>query len=826
MTEESKAKEGKEHKNYEKIIPREIELEMKESYLNYSMSVIVGRALPDVRDGLKPVHRRILYAMNQMGMFHNKPFKKSARIVGETLGKFHPHGDTAVYDSLIRMAQPFSLRYPLIHGQGNIGSIDGDPPAAMRYTEARLNRLSEEMLEDIDKDTVDFVDNFDGSLKEPTVLPSKLPNLLVNGSSGIAVGMATNIPPHNIGEVIDATLNIIDNPEISVEQIMHYLKGPDFPTGGIICGRNGIINAYTTGRGRIIVKAKYRIEEKKEKKNIIVEEIPYMVNKAEMIQDMANLIREKKITGISDLRDESDREGMRIVIRLKNDANPEVVINHLFKRTRMQTTFGIIMLALVDNKPKILNIKEVLENFILHRKNVVTRRNMFELKKSEERAHILEGIIKALNNVDLTIKLIRAANTIGDARNAIIENFGITEIQANAILDLKLQRLASLEREKIRNEHKGLLELIEKLKAVLASSEKIYSIIKDELIELKDKYNDKRRTEISNEEVTELNMEDLVEEEDMVITVTARGYIKRQSMSLYRKQRRGGIGIIAAGTREEDFIKDIFIANTHSYLLFFTDKGKVYWLKVYYIPEGSRQSHGKAIVNLLNLEKNEKITACIPIRRFTKGDYLIMATKKGIIKKTALESYSNPRRSGIIAVNLRDNDRLVDVVLTDGHQQILLATKKGVAVKFYEKDVRSVGRNATGVIGVRLRQNDEVIGMIIAEDNKTLLTLTENGYGKRTKIIEYRLINRGGKGVINIIRSERNGDVVAVLSVAENEEFMTITRNGIAIRTNSSGVSVIGRNTQGVRIMKLREGDRLVGATKIKHGEELPEEDV
>jgi DNA gyrase subunit A len=660
MEEKEEIKETKEQT--EKVTPREIELEMKESYLNYSMSVIIGRALPDVRDGLKPVHRRILYAMNEMGMFHNKPFKKSARIVGEVLGKFHPHGDSAVYDSLVRLTQPFSLRYPLIDGQGNFGSIDGDSAAAMRYTEARLNKLAEEMLVDIDKETVEFVDNFDGSLKEPSVVPSKLPNLLVNGSSGIAVGMATNIPPHNVGEVIDATVSIIDKPDISVEGVMHHLKGPDFPTGGTICGKNGIINAYMTGRGRIVVRAKYEIEKVKEKRKIIVKEIPYMVNKAEMIQHIASLVRDKKILGISDLRDESDRQGMRIVIELKSDANEEVVVNHLFKHTRLQTTFGIIMLALVENKPKVLNIKEALEEYISHRKDVVTRKTQFELKKAEERAHILEGIIKALNNVDLAIKLIKEANTVENARQSLIKNFQITEKQANAILDLKLQKLASLEQEKTKKEHKELIELIKKLKEILADDKKIYSIIKGELLELKEKYNDPRRTDISSEEMTELDMEDLVEEEDMVITVSARGYIKRQSIDLYKQQRRGGIGIIAANTREEDFVKDIFIANTHSYILFFTDRGRVYWLKTYYVPEGSRQSQGKAIVNMLNIDKDEKITAYIPLKEFTKGDFLIMSTKKGIIKKTRLEAYSNPRKGGIIAVNLQKDDKLVDII--------------------------------------------------------------------------------------------------------------------------------------------------------------------
>ncbi|MBD3164808.1 DNA gyrase subunit A [Candidatus Woesearchaeota archaeon] len=817
-------RENKEKVEQESVIVREIETEMKESYLNYSMSVIIGRALPDVRDGLKPVHRRILFAMHQMGMFHNKPFKKCARIVGEVLGKYHPHGDTAVYDSLVRLAQPFSMRYPLIQGQGNFGSLDGDSAAAMRYTEARLNRLSEEMLQDIDKDTVDFTDNFDGSLKEPAVLPAKLPNLLINGSSGIAVGMATNIPPHNLGEVIDAAVGMIDNPDIAVQQIMHYLKGPDFPTGGIICGKNGIINAYSTGKGKIIVKSRHEIEEKNGKKSIIIREIPYMVNKAELILQIAELVKEKKISGIADLRDESDREGMRIVIQLKKESNPELIINQLHKHTRMQTTFGILMLALADDKPKVMSIKEFLENFILHRKNVVVKRTKFELKKAQDRAHILEGIIKALNNVDLAIKLIRNANTVDDARKQLIGNFSISVKQADAILELKLQKLASLEQEKIREEHKGLMRLIQQLKDVLASDRKIYDIIKDELTELRAKYNDERKTRISNEEITELNMEDLVEEEDNVITITSKGYIKRQEISSYRQQRRGGRGIIAANMREEDFIKDIFIANTHSYILFFTDKGQVYWLKVYYIPEGSRQSQGKAIVNLLNLARDERITAYIAINKFTKGDYLLMATEKGIIKKTSLESYSRPRKGGIIAINLQNRDRLVDVLLTDGNQKILLATKRGMAVKFHEKDVRAVGRNSTGVRGAKLRNEDAVIGMVNAEEKKKLLTLTERGYGKRTRIADYRLINRGGKGVINIIKNKRNGNVVTVLLIDDDEEFMAITRKGIAMRTKGGEISVIGRNTQGVRVMRLGEGDTLVGATKIKSEEEEPEE--
>ncbi len=803
-----------EEANQEKILPREIEEEMKQSYLNYSMSVIVGRALPDVRDGLKPVHRRILFAMHDTGMFQNKPFKKSARIVGEVLGKYHPHGDTAVYDSLVRLAQTFSMRYPLIQGQGNFGSVDGDAPAAMRYTESRLNKLAEEMLADIDKETVDFVDNFDGSLQEPSILPSRLPNLLVNGSSGIAVGMATNIPPHNVSEVIDASIALIDNPDMAIEDIMKILTGPDFPTGGVICGRNGITNAYMTGRGKIVVRARHHIEEHKGRKSIIVTEIPYMVNKAELIQAIAALVRDKRLTGISDLRDESDRDGMRIVFELKTDAQEEMVVNQLFKHSRLQSTFGVIILALVDNKPRILTIRDLLSNYIAHRKNVVERRARFELKKAQERAHILEGIIIALKDIDSCIALIKAATDIADARTQLVSAFKLTEIQANAILDLKLQKLASLEQEKIRQEHRGLLEQIQTLLGILADEQKIYGIIRQELSELKDKYADPRRTGISEEEMTDLDMEDLVEKEEMVITVTSRGYIKRQSVDSYRQQKRGGIGVIAAQAKEEDFIRDIFIANTHSYLLFFTDKGRVYWLKSYYIPEGSRQSSGKAIVNLLDIEQDEKITSYIPIMEFTAGKYLIMATKKGMVKKTDLELYSRPRKGGIIAVNLIETDRLADVRLTDGNQQIILATQSGMAVRFNENDVRGVGRNSIGVRGIRLRPGDEICSMVIADDTKTLLTITENGFGKRTKVSDYRLINRGGSGVINIITSERNGKVVGVL-VVDNEEFMTITRQGIAIRTSAKDISIIGRNTLGVRIMKLREGDKVVSMARI-----------
>jgi len=797
----------------EKIVQRVIEEEMKRSYLDYSMSVIIGRALPDVRDGLKPAHRRVLYAMYNMGMFHNKPFKKSARIVGETLGKYHPHGDTAVYDTLVRMAQDFSLRYPLIQGQGNFGSIDGDSAAAMRYTEARLNRLSEEMLQDIGKETVKFIPNFDGSLEEPTVLPAKLPNLLVNGSSGIAVGMATNIPPHNLKEIAEGVIATIDNPEITLPELMQYIKAPDFPTGGIICGNQGITDSYKTGRGKLIIRAKTNIEETKNKTRITVTEIPYMVNKALMLEQIATLVRDKKIHGISDIRDESDRKGMRVVIELKQDANAEIVLNQLFKHSKMQTTFGVIILALVNNEPKILTLRGLIQNYLQHRQIVIRKRTQFELKKAEQRAHILEGLIIALNNIDQVIHLIKKSASVEQARSSLLNQFKLSKEQAQAILDMRLQRLTSLEQNKIKSEHKDLLKLMEKLKSILASEKKILEIIKNELSELKEKYGDERRTFV-NREFEDLDIEDLIKEEDMVVTVTHLGYMKRLPIGTYKQQKRGGKGIIAAGTREGDFVEHVFIANTHSYILFFTDKGKVHWLKVYKIPEASRQSKGKPIVNLLHLESDEKITAFTPVKDFSKG-YIIMATKKGVIKKSPLTSFSNPRKGGIIAISLVENDKLIKTLLTDGTRQIMLATKGGMTNKFRETDISIVGRTAQGVRGIRLRPGDEVVDMVLAEDTKTLLTVTENGYGKRTRISDYRLINRGGIGVKNIICSERNGKVAAVKFVKEEDEVIFINKSGMIIRTTAKGISVIGRNTQGFKLMKLEEGDKVVGAARI-----------
>ncbi|MBN2421698.1 DNA gyrase subunit A [Candidatus Woesearchaeota archaeon] len=802
-----------------KIVPTVIEKEMKKSFLEYSMSVIVSRALPDIRDGLKPVHRRILYAMNEIGLQHNKPFKKCARIVGEVLGKYHPHGDSAVYDSLVRMAQTWSLRYPLIQGQGNFGSIDGDSAAAMRYTEARLSKISNEVLLDIEKETVEFQKNFDESLLEPKILPTVLPNLLVNGSSGIAVGMATNIPPHNITEVCDAIIQTIKNPEITIKDIAEIIKGPDFPTGAQLCGRNGILHAYTSGRGKVKIRALINVEEKKGKQRLIINEIPYMVNKSQLLEQIAVLVKDKIIEGISGLRDESDRKGMRIVIELKKDANPDIVINQLYKHSRLEATQGVMFLALVNNIPRVLNLKELIEAHIQHRVEIVTKRTQFELKRAEERAHILEGIIIALNNIESIINKIRKSKDIEHAKDILMSDYNLTEIQAKAILDMKLQKLASLEQEKIKIEYNELKKLIQKLKDILASKDAILDIIIKELNNLKETYGDERRTKIIEYE-EDLDIEDLIEEEDVVVTISHSGYIKRLALTEYKQQFRGGKGVIGAETKEEDFIEHIFIANTHSYLLVFTNKGKIYWVKVYKIPRTGRYSKGKAIVNLIEgFDKNEKISAVIPIKEFDNNHYLLFATKKGIIKKTKLMAYSRPRHGGIWAINLEENDDVIDVVLTDGSKKIILASKFGQAVKFNETDARPLSRYSKGVIGMRLRKEDEIKGMVIAEDTKTLLTITENGYGKRTIIDEYRLINRGGSGVINIQTTERNGNVVAIKSVTEEDEIILISYEGKVIRTSCKFISVIGRNTQGVRLMRLNQGDRCVDVAKVINGD-------
>lgn len=796
------------------VVPVKIEEEMKKSYIDYAMSVIVGRALPDARDGLKPVHRRILYAMHELGTTHNKPYKKSARIVGEVLGKYHPHGDVAVYDALVRMTQDFSMRYPLIDGQGNFGSVDGDSAAAMRYTEVRLSKIAGELLADIEKETVDYMPNFDESLMEPLVLPGRLPNLLLNGSSGIAVGMATNIPPHNLVEVVDAAIAVIDDPDIGLSELMEHIPGPDFPTGAFIHGRAGIVKAYQTGRGTIRLRARAVVEEDKARERILVTELPYQVNKAKLIEDIARLVREKKIEGIADLRDESDREGMRIVIEVKGSAMAEVVLNQLYKHTRLEATFGIINLALVDGEPRVLSLKEVFREYIEHRKDVVKRRTEFELRKAEKRAHVLEGLRLALENIDRVIKLIRASKTVDEAREGLISEFSLTKVQAQAILDMKLQRLAALERNKVEEEHRELLKKISWLQGILASEERVLEIIKDELRELKEKYGDERRTEIM-EAAADLTMEDLIAVEDMAVTITSSGYIKRLPVSTYRSQRRGGKGIIGMETKEEDVVSDLFIASTHDYLLFFSNKGKVYWKKVYEIPESGRYSKGKAMVNLLEIAEGEGITATIPIKEFDEEHFLLMATKRGKVKKTPLYAYRNPRRTGIRAITLAEGDELVGVEKTDGSCEVLLGTRHGKAIKFNEKNVRPMGRTAQGVIGIRLRKKDEVVGMEAVKKNLTLLTVTENGYGKRTSLEEYRLQRRGGKGVINISTSRRNGLVVGIKGVRESDELMLMSSHGIAIRLPVKGISVIGRNTQGVRLMKLSEGDKVCAVERI-----------
>lgn len=807
------------------IIPQVIEDEMKRSYLDYAMSVIVGRALPDVRDGLKPVHRRILFAMNDMGMRSNAPFKKCARIVGEVLGKYHPHGDSAVYDSLVRMAQDFSLRYQLIFGQGNFGSVDGDSAAAMRYTEAKLRKISDELLQDIDKETVDFIENFDGSLEEPSVLPAKLPNLLVNGSTGIAVGMATNIPPHNLREVCHATIALINNPDIEIGELMEYIPGPDFPTGGVIAGKAGIAQAYGSGRGKLRVKSVLSIEEKGNRKRIVITEIPYMVNKANLVEQIADCVRDKKIEGIADLRDESDRKGMRIVIDLKKDASPEIVENQLNTHTRLQVTFGINMVALVNGGPKTINLKEALEEYLLHRRSVVRRRTAYDLRKAQERAHLLEGLTIALDHIDEIVAMIKGAQDVRSARTGLIDSYGLTEVQANAILDMKLQKLAALEQEKIRNELEELKIKIADLEEILADEGKILLIIKDELEELSQKYGDERKTQLLDVEDEELDLEDLIEAEDQVVMITHAGYAKRMSLQLYREQRRGGKGVRGATTKEDDFIEHLFIANTHAYLLIFTDKGKVYWKKVYYLPEGSRQSKGKAIINLVRLEQGERVNAVIPISEFKEDEYLLFATKNGTVKKSSLADYSRPRQGGIKAINLLEDDDLVTVLKTNGNNQILLASAKGQAVKFNETDARSMGRVSTGVRGIRLKKGDYVVGAIKAPDEKSVLTITANGYGKRSPISDYRLINRGGLGVRNIICSSRNGDVVSIKAVDGTEGIMLSTKNGIVIRTDTSNIRIIGRNTQGVRIMNMRGDDQVVALAKIakEEGEEIEE---
>ncbi len=804
----------------EKIVPVYIEDEVKDSYLNYAMSVIVGRALPDIRDGLKPVHRRILYAMQDLNLDHSKPYKKCARIVGECLGKYHPHGDVAVYDSLVRMAQSFSLRYPLVDGQGNFGSVDGDAAAAMRYTEARLAAIADEMLADLDKETVNFGPNFDASLKEPLLLPAALPNLLVNGSSGIAVGMATNIPPHNLHEVADAIVYLLEHSDAEIKDLMRYVKGPDFPTGGIICGKGGIKDAYTTGRGKIIVRARATIEHQKNGKDlIVVTEIPYQVQKASVIESIASLVDDKKIEGLSDIRDESDKDGMRIVFELKRDVEEQIVLNQLFKHSQLEGTFGIIMLALVDNRPRVLNLRQMLDCYIGHRKVIIRRRTQFELDKALKRAHILEGLKIALKFIDRIIKVIKTSKTVPVAKENLIKEFGLSDIQAQAILEMQLQRLTALERDKLDAEYAELLKKIEMCRAILASEKKIEGIIKDELLELKKKYGDERRTEIVGD-VEELNIEDLIAEEDVVVTISHGGYIKRLPVSAYRKQKHGGKGATAAEVREEDFVEHLFVASTKNYLLIFTDKGRIYWLKVYEIPQASRVSKGRAIVNLLEMAADEKISASIPVKDFSEGSFLVMTTKLGLVKKTRLDEYSNPRKGGIIGITLDKGDELIGVELSDGKQELLIATRLGKAIRFPEAQVRDMGRQAKGVRGISLAKSDEVITMKIARKEDSILTVTELGFVKRTPISQYRLQRRSGKGIINIKVTKKNGPAVSLKSVCDKDELMVITQNGMFLRCPIKAIRVTGRSSQGVRLIKLNDKDMVSSVAQVVAEEE------
>ena len=782
---------------------------MRNSYIDYAMSVIVSRALPDVRDGLKPVHRRILYAMQEAGMTSGKPYKKSARIVGEVLGKYHPHGDSSVYDAIVRMAQDFSMRYMLADGHGNFGSVDGDPAAAMRYTEVRMSKISELMLQDIDKDTVDFVPNYDESLKEPSVLPSKYPELLVNGTSGIAVGMATNIPPHNMNEVIDGVLMLIDNPDASVEELMTVIKGPDFPTGGLIMGTAGIRDAYTTGRGSVKMRAKAHVETMSNgKPRIVVTELPYQVNKARLIEKIADLAREKQIEGITDLRDESDRNGMSIVIELRKDVNPDIMLNQLYKHTQLQETFGVIMLALVDNQPRVLTLKEVLHYYILHQEDVITRRTRYELAKAEARAHILEGLTIALDHLDAVITTIRESQTADIARAALMDGFKLSEKQAQAILDLRLQRLTGLEREKIEEEYQEVLKKIEWLKSVLADESKIMAIIKEELTQVKAKFGDERRTTITYD-MSEMNEEDLIADEDVVVTISHNNYIKRMKLDTYNKQNRGGQGILGMSTKEGDFVENILITTTHHTILFYTSRGRVYYLKAYQIAEASRQARGTALINLLKLEKGEKITAVLQVREYNPEKFLFMATKKGIVKKVQLSEFNTNRKLGVIALKLDDDDELIGVKQTDGQKKIVLGTRNGYAIIFDEEEVRPMGRIARGVKGIKLRAGDEVVGLDTIKRDSEILTVTAGGYGKRTRVDEYSSHHRGAMGIINLRVTEKTGEVVGLKVVREGQELMLISTNGIIIRTGIDKISVIGRDAQGVIIMKTAEDDKV-----------------
>ncbi|RMF88186.1 MAG: DNA gyrase subunit A [Nitrospinota bacterium] len=806
-------------------VPVNIEEEVKSAFLDYAMSVIISRALPDVRDGLKPVHRRILVTMHDLRLTHNRPYRKCAKIAGDVSGNYHPHGEAVVYPSLVRMAQPFSLRYPLVDGQGNFGSIDGDPPAAMRYTEARMTRIAEEMLRDIEEETVDFVPNYDGTREEPVVLPSRIPNLLINGSSGIAVGMATNIPPHNLREVIDALVMLLDHPDMSVDDLLLLIPGPDFPTAGFIYGEKGIRDAYATGRGLIQLRARALFEEAKrgERERIVIVELPYQVNKARLVEEIAELVRDRVIEGIADLRDESDRNGMRIVIELKRNENAQVILNQLYKHTHMQVTFGIIMLALVNNQPRILTLKELLTHFLNHRKEVIVRRTRFRLRKAQERLHVLQGLKTALEHIDRVLTILRRAPSPQEARETLVSTLSLSPTQAQAILDMRLQRLTGLEREKILQDYQEVETQIQTLQGILSSEEQIKALIKEELLEIREEYGDERLTDIVPE-MQEIEPEDLIPEEEVVVAITHSGYIKRSPVRLYRSQHRGGKGSRAIRTRAEDVVEHLFVTSTHFYLLFFSNVGKVHWLKVHEIPEGGGNARGKAIVNLLQLEPGEKITACIPVKGFEEEAFLVMATQQGIVKKTPLNAYANLRRGGIRAINLDNGDQLIAVRMTNGKQNLLLSTVQGKAVQFPESDVRPVGRTARGVIGIRLEPGDQVIGMEVVEPGVNILTVTENGYGKQTPLTEYPCQARGGKGVINIKTTPRNGTVVGVKSVCEADELMLITSSGNLIRLQVREIPVIGRNTQGVRLIRLEEEDKVVSLARIAEEEEEEEE--
>lgn len=800
---------------FEKIVPVSLEEEMKSSYIDYAMSVIVARAIPDVRDGLKPVHRRILYGMHELGVAYNKSYKKSARIVGEVLGKYHPHGDTAVYDSMVRMAQPWSLRYMLVDGQGNFGSVDGDSAAAMRYTEARMGRISEEMLKDLDKNTVNFTSNFDESLQEPTVMPSYFPNLLVNGASGIAVGMATNIPPHNMSEIITGLVEFIAKPDMTNEELMKFITAPDFPTGGIIYGYEGVRNAYLTGRGRVVIRAKANVEvTKNDRENIIITELPFQVNKANLIEKMADLVRAGKIEGISNLRDESDRDGMRIVIELKRDGQPAVLLNQLFKHTQMQVTFGVIMLALVNGQPKVLQLREMLHYFLEHRMEVLIRRTKYELEAAEKRAHILEGYIIALDNIDEVIETIKKSKDVHAAKDNLIKKFKLSEIQAKAILEMRLQRLTGLERKKIEDEYKEVIKLIERLRGILDSETKRNKIIKDELLAIKERYGDERRTDIIYD-FKEFALEDIIAEEEVVVTISHRGFIKRFPVSGYRRQGRGGKGVTGAGTKDEDFIEHMFIASTHNYIMFFTDAGKCYWLKVHEIPESGRATRGRSLLNLVEKDKEEKITAFVAVKEFVDDKFLVMVTQEGTVKKTKLSAYSNVRRGGINAINLTEGDRLIEVKMTDGASDIVIGTKSGMAIRFHETDVRDMGRTATGVRGITLKPNDIVIGCIVVKNATTLLVVTDKGFGKRTGIDDYRITKRGGKGIITIKTGEKIGNLLAMKEVNDNDELVIITNKGMVIRQGIKQLRTMGRATQGVRLISLKEGDTIADIARV-----------